>query len=89
MAFFKVTAERSHGLVGKHNQGRNPFLIGDIFDPNLRVRVERRVWERMEAKDEAEVRAFFAQGQRDNLEAVRGFTLLSIEPLNVAEGPQP
>lgn len=81
---FKVVAERSAGLFYDGRPVRNPFLIRNIFDPNLRSKTERRTWEKIEAKDEAEVRRLFAQAI-ETLPDMKGFALVRIERVPDAE----
>jgi hypothetical protein len=78
---FCVVAERSAGLLnGNGERIRNPFKIRDVFDPILRARTERRTWESVEAKDEAEVRRLFAEAVKENINDMRGFVLVSVTP---------
>lgn len=77
MPLFKVTIARR--VPGE--RPRNPFLIDDIFSPRWSSTVERRVWDKFEAADEDEVRAFFADAKARYLEQVIGFELESITPV--------
>jgi hypothetical protein len=82
MPRFKVTIERSRGIYNVADHfGRkpiNPFSIHDIWNPDLRDHKELRTFE-FEAKDEAEVRWYFAEAQKADTEELRGFTLRLIE----------
>jgi len=81
MPKFKVVIERNRGIHGVNERLLNPFRPINIFDPNLKMRVERRTWPELEAKNEAAVRAFFKKAQAEGHESVVGFTIASIEKL--------
>lgn len=78
---FKVVAERSHGLFNGEHRITNPFLIRDIFNPNLRARIERRTWDSVEARSEKEVRRLFAEALK-TLPGMQGFVIATIERLD-------
>jgi hypothetical protein len=80
MPFFKVRIRKPRGILGGHGEFINPFEPVDLLNANLRAHYIERVWERMEAKDEAEIRAYFAEAQKNHLPNVEGFELASIEP---------
>lgn len=75
---FRAVAEKSHGIIG-NNSGRqvNPFHIRDIFDPNLRIRVERRTWDAIPATSERAARRLFAEACAEVAD-MRGFKLVSL-----------
>lgn len=79
MKRFKVVAEKSHGIRNAQGHQINPFRIRDIFDPNLKMDVERRTWDALEAPSERAVRRFFAKACAENYDGLRGFTIASIE----------
>lgn len=82
MPFFTVRIRKPLGIFHKDQREpiRNPFEIIDPFSAALRTRYEERVWERMEARDEKAIRAFYKKAQKNGLSAVAGFELVSIEP---------
>lgn len=75
---FTVVAERSAGIVNRHGQQVNPFLIRDIFDPGLRQRTERRTWEHLDAKNESQIRRWFEAAVAENVKDLRGFVIVQI-----------
>ena len=82
MPFFKVVAERSLGIYAggiERLTASQVFAIRDVFDPNLRQRIARRTWDRMECADEDEVRSFFAQAQAEKFDDLHLFEIVSIE----------
>jgi hypothetical protein len=81
---FRVVIEKNWGIRDRHYRQVNPFRVRDLFGSELQMRVERRVWDEMEAENEEALRAFFAEAQAERHESVDGFRIVSIEPL--AEG---
>lgn len=75
---FKVIAEKSHGIRGANGRPVNPFLIRNIFDPDLRCTVERRTWDEIEAQSEKELRRLFDEAGS----ATAGFRLVHIERID-------
>ena len=81
MPFFKVTIRKPLGMFHGDIPIQNPFAIADAFKAGLASRVHERVWDRLEAKDEAAVRAYFKKAQKAGNPQVSGFDIASIEPI--------
>jgi hypothetical protein len=75
---FRAVAEKSHGIVhsrtGRHV---NPFHIRNVFDPNLKLNIERRTWDSIEATSERAARKLFAEACESSAD-MRGFRLVSL-----------
>ncbi len=82
---FRAVAEKSHGIRSSRGEGRliNPFHIRDIFDPNLKVQVERRTWDSIEATSERAARRLFDEACASSAD-MRGFKLVSLVEIKPA-----
>lgn len=73
---FRVLLQRP---AANQHLPRNPFLIRDIF--NLKpIRMLIREWE-VEARNRKHVEKMLKEARELNLDTVRGYSLLSIEPI--------
>lgn len=81
MMKFRVVIEKNWGIRDRLNRHVSPFKVRDLFGSGLQMRVERRVWNEMEAETEQALRDFFAEAQAERHESVDGFHIVSIEPL--------
>lgn len=75
---FRAVAEKSHGIVHSRT-GRqvNPFHIRNIFDPSLKMNVERRTWDCIPATSERAARRLFDEARASSTD-LRGFKLVSL-----------
>lgn len=79
MMKFKVQAEKCLGMASRDFPRCNPFMIRDIFDPNLpKIRYLVREWE-IEAADEKEVKRLFHEAKDLNIAGLDGFEIVLIE----------
>lgn len=81
---FRAVAEKSHGIKrGYSERPVNPFHIRDIFDPNLKITVERRTWADIPATSERAARALFAEAVA-KVPDMAGFKLTSLVEIVIA-----
>ena len=73
MPYFKVVL-----APDRNKPGKNPF---DPVRIPVDEQVKLRVWERVHAKDEGEIRGHFAEAKKESLPHVRGHSIHSIERL--------
>lgn len=73
MPRFKVELEKAAPREGQIRH--NPF-VGGIVGGTITMNI--RAWE-MDAEDEAEIRAFYADAVKNDLPNVRGYSIRSIE----------
>lgn len=73
---FRAVAEKSHGIKGAGGRSVNPFHI-NIFDPNLKITVERRTWDSIPATSERAARRLFDEARKTSAD-MRGFNLVSL-----------
>ena len=77
MPFFKVKLEPVDPPRSGDGQRQNPFQPVQLID--LSRTVTARVWPRIKAVSEADVRRLFKEAQDQGLEHVRGHHITSIE----------
>lgn len=75
---FRAVAEKSHGIRSSRSGAPiNPFHIRNIFDPNLKIQVERRTWDSIPATSERAARLLFEEACESSAD-MRGFKLVSL-----------
>lgn len=74
---FRAVAEKSHGIKGANGRLVNPFHVRNIFDPNLKLTLERRTWDSIQATSERAARQLFDEACKTSTD-MRGFKLVSL-----------
>jgi len=75
---FRAVAEKSHGIrSARYGRSLNPFHIRNIFDPDLKIEVERRTWDSIPATSERAARRLFDEACKTSAD-MRGFKLVSL-----------